>query len=163
VSDSEPSKVLVRRVQDGDIEALVGLMPSHARYERSTPPRATAAALRDVLLSPDAPIRCWVAINDDHLVGYCTTTIDWSTWHCERFVYLDTLFVDEDARSHGTGAALLAAVVDDAKQQRITTIEWQTPSWNIDAARFYERHGATSKDKLRFVLDATVHDVLIAD
>jgi hypothetical protein len=37
-------------------------------------------------------------------------------------------------------------------------IQWQTPTWNTDARRFYERLGARPAEKIRYTLPAgTAH------
>jgi hypothetical protein len=38
-------------------------------------------------------------------------------------------------------------------QAGCATVQWQTPAWNEDAARFYRRLGAVELDKRRYVLD----------
>jgi GNAT superfamily N-acetyltransferase len=156
----EGTPVFIRRAQFDDVDDVIKLMGEHARHEQSTPPRANADSLRRLLFAPDAPIKCWVAVEAAsvvaRVVGYATTTIDWSTWHCEPFIYLDTLFVHEHYRSNGVGAMLLDAVITHAHDAGIATIEWQTPIWNTDAARFYQRRGAVAHEKYRFVLDLNV-------
>jgi GNAT superfamily N-acetyltransferase len=47
---------------------------------------------------------------------------------------------------------LLAAVADLARRSGCAQIQWQTPEWNEDAARFYRRAGAVEKPKRRFFL-----------
>jgi RimJ/RimL family protein N-acetyltransferase len=43
-------------------------------------------------------------------------------------------------------------IIDFAKEANAHHIEWQTPVFNERAIKFYERIGATSKEKLRFTL-----------
>lgn len=69
---------------------------------------------------------------------------------------MDCLFVRAGRRGGGTGAALLQAVGDFAHRAGCAEIQWQTPEWNVDAARFYRhfyrRFGAVDKAKRRFFL-----------
>jgi hypothetical protein len=60
--------------------------------------------------------------------------------------------VRDGYRGIGTGAALLAVVRRFAHDQRCIELQWQTPDWNQDAARFYRREGAFELSKTRFVL-----------
>ena len=39
-----------------------------------------------------------------------------------------------------------------ATAQGLAQVQWQTPAWNRDAVRFYERLGAVGTDKMRFSL-----------
>jgi len=41
-------------------------------------------------------------------------------------------------------------VADDARSLGCDFIEWQTPSWNSDAIRFYDRVGAFGALKMRY-------------
>jgi hypothetical protein len=48
--------------------------------------------------------------------------------------------------------ALLNAVRAHATKLAISEIQWQTPGWNEDAARFYLREGASMLRNARFTL-----------
>jgi len=66
---------------------------------------------------------------------------------------MDTLFVDEASRGQGIGSGLLDYVIVAARHLGLQQIQWQTPAWNGDAIRFYERFGASATPKTRFVLE----------
>jgi GNAT superfamily N-acetyltransferase len=106
------------------------------------------------LFSSPARLHAWVAVDEQGcLVGYATATLDYSTWMAREFMHLDCLFVSEQMRSRGVGAQLLGSVCDHARKIGITEVQWQTPQWNADAQRFYERVGAAPKPKVRFTLN----------
>ncbi|MFJ2703815.1 hypothetical protein ACIO3R_11520 [Streptomyces sp. NPDC087428] len=48
----------------------------------------------------------------------------------------------------------MEAVRNQARVLRLSQIRWQTPSWDADAIRFYDRLGARAKEKRRFFLSA---------
>jgi GNAT superfamily N-acetyltransferase len=50
---------------------------------------------------------------------------------------MDCLFIQSEHRDAGIGAALLASVVQLARKNGHAEVQWQTPSWNADARRFY--------------------------
>jgi GNAT superfamily N-acetyltransferase len=62
-----------------------------------------------------------------------------------------TMRGDHQRRGAGVGADLLMSVVELARELGCAEIQWQTPHWNTAAARFYGRHGALDRQKLRFV------------
>lgn len=68
---------------------------------------------------------------------------------------MDCLYLAEAARGHGLGALLMAAVRAEAAALDLAEIQWQTPPWNDGAIRFYDRLGATSKEKRRYSWRAT--------
>ena len=53
--------------------------------------------------------------------------------------YLQDLFTAPEARGHGVGAALIAAVVDWAKTQDCCRVYWITQETNTTARRLYDR------------------------
>ncbi len=66
---------------------------------------------------------------------------------------MDCLFVVEEYRGNGVGAALLATIVQFAREQGYDQVQWQTPEWNERARKFYRREGAAEKHKVRFTLN----------
>lgn len=77
-----------------------------------------------------------VALVDGHIVGLLATLPEEGV--------LDQLFVAPAAQGRGIGAALL----DQAKLELREGFTLRTPTTNMAAQRFYERHG------LRFLKDA---------
>lgn len=145
--------VEVRTALPRDLPALVRCVREHAAFERAAPPAATEAGLDAALFGHGAgPARLlgWVAVLDDAVIGYLTATRDFSTWRCMPFLHMDCLYVASGHRGRGAGAALFDALCAFAKGADIDEIQWQTPDWNHDAARFYRRLGATALGKRRF-------------
>ncbi|HUH56726.1 MAG TPA: GNAT family N-acetyltransferase [Rhodanobacter sp.] len=143
----------VRPARPNDIEALVVMCDEHARYEGAPYRRAgKAKALSRALFSATSRLHGWVADAAGELTGYATAAWEFSTWQGGEFLHMDCLFVREGWRDQGVGAALLHAVSDFARRSGCAEIQWQTPGWNEDAARFYRRAGAMEKPKRRFSL-----------
>lgn len=77
-------------------------------------------------------------------VGYAFVTIgagyaSWATG--ERAAVLETLSVLPDRRGGGIGTALLEAVWGQLEERGIEDMAITTTVTNVDAHRFYERHG----------------------
>lgn len=154
-----------RRVVPEDVAALIDLCMEHAAFERADGPvTATPEQLSNALFGPKPCLFAWVAECNDSvggqvtergggIVAYATATIDYATWSGENYVHLDCLFVREAWRDVGIGADLLNDVIAFTIQRGHTQIQWQTPSWNHDASRFYRRIGAKGVEKKRFVLN----------
>ncbi|MDO1528197.1 GNAT family N-acetyltransferase [Fulvimonas sp. R45] len=144
---------IVRRARPDDLAALVAMCGEHAAYERASyAPAGKAEALSRALFSTPPRLHAWVAEVLGEPVGYATATLEFSTWQAGEFLHMDCLYVRAGRRDGGTGAALLHAVVDFARRAGCAEIQWQTPAWNADAARFYRRSGAVEKAKRRFLL-----------
>jgi GNAT superfamily N-acetyltransferase len=143
----------VSAAQPEDCLALHRLIHDHAVFEEAS---ATVSLhqVADVLANRHPPASIIVARMDQELVGYASLTEVYSMWHGKRWLHLDCLFVRAQDRSLGIGARLMAAVRSIAANSDALWVEWQTPSWNEAAIRFYRREGATVLPKVRLQLSA---------
>jgi GNAT superfamily N-acetyltransferase len=139
----------VRPARASDVAPLLGLIQRHAAFERLPAP-ITPAQLAAILEAQPPPTTLLVADDDGDLVGYAALTFDYALFTATAFGHLDCLFVREDARGHGIGKRLLEHVGRLAAAAGAARLEWQTPDWNVDAIRFYEREGAVGLAKMRF-------------
>ncbi len=143
----------IRRAYLDDIDVLVQMCAEHAAYERATyETEGKAILLAQAIFSPQPRVNVWVADNGKKLIGYVSVTIDYSTWSARDFLYLDCLFVRECFRGNGVGSMLLNATIVFAQKIAAHHIQWQTPEWNVEAAKFYRRVGTVETAKRRFTL-----------
>jgi ribosomal protein S18 acetylase RimI-like enzyme len=94
------------------------------------------------LEDPDAFVL--VAERGGDLVGcaFVTFGMGWSSWNSgERIAELQTLSIAPTSRGHGLGSQLLAAVRDKLASTGIQYMAIGALVSNIDAQRFYGRHG----------------------
>jgi len=142
---------VIRTALPKDAGDLVNLIQAHAEYEK-TEASCDEEALTAELKRHPASLILLIAESDGVAVGYASMTIDFSTWHCSRWAHLDCLFVSKHHRGKKIGLKLFSAVCGEARRQGLNRIEWQTPNWNKDAIRFYERTGAANSEKVRFII-----------
>lgn len=135
-----------------DLPALVELIGEHAAFEHAPPPAVSAQSLEDILFSPTPTLHCWMAVIDAVVAGYMTATSEYSTWSGRPFLHMDCLYVRAHYRNRGIGARLIGVLTEFASARGIVEIQWQTPHWNEDGARFYRRLGAVESVKRRFAL-----------
>jgi GNAT superfamily N-acetyltransferase len=146
---------MIRLIKEYEIDILIDLCEKHAEYEKAEYKRTESkkSALKEVLFSEFPNVYCLVAIDGNDILGYATYMLQYSTWDAENYIYLDCLFLKETARGKGLGQKLMNRVKAEAVNLGIDLIQWQTPDFNIDAIRFYNRLGAISKKKERFFWD----------
>jgi GNAT superfamily N-acetyltransferase len=150
---TEAPACVVRRVGRQDMAALVAMCDEHARYERAPGlPAGVAGRLEQALFATPPRLQAWIAEAHGELLGYATASTEFSTWQAREFMHMDCLFVRGGRRGDGVGVSLLAAVIVAARDAGCVQVQWQTPDWNVDAARFYRRAGAVERAKRRFVL-----------
>ena len=143
--------ISVRDACIADVEPLLVLIARHADFERASA-TVTAPALARLIAEERAPMRLFVAADGDDLAGYAALGFDYALWDGTHHAHLDCLFIRAERRGQGIGKLLLTHAVDVARSAGAARIEWQTPAWNTDAIRFYEREGARALTKMRFSL-----------
>ncbi|RAW01118.1 GNAT family N-acetyltransferase [Pseudochryseolinea flava] len=141
----------IRDCKREDLPSLLSLCESHAMHEQSTfDPRNKIAGLEQAIFSPSPKLYCWIVERHATRVGYCTYTFDFSTWDAQQFLYLDCLFLEPAYRGLGIGQEIIRRLIKEAQANECVNIQWQTPTFNVDAIKFYNRIGATGQQKERF-------------
>lgn len=146
-----PAGWALRPACAADALVLARLCCAHAAHERM--PHlgvGHAERLADALVA--GRLRAWLGLLEGEPLGYASATLDFSTLAARPFLHLDCLYLQPAARGQGLGGELLAAVVRAARALGCEQLQWQTPVWNADAIRFYDRLGATRLEKQRFTL-----------
>jgi GNAT superfamily N-acetyltransferase len=148
---------IVRLVQPADLDAVARLCAEHAAYEKADVDLADAGSGLGAFLFSETP-RAWCAVVElEHrLIGYATWSREFSTWHAAEYVHMDCLYVSAAHRNRGHGYRLLTFVAGAATAMGCRFVEWQTPHWNTDAMRFYDRYGAVRSQKVRYRLALAV-------
>ncbi|MEV6957344.1 GNAT family N-acetyltransferase [Streptomyces sp. NPDC051183] len=148
---------VVRPARPEDLPRLAELMHEHIAYERAAPrPAGLADRLGPLLFADGARVWALLAETPDGAVaGYAACSAEFSFWDARHYLHMDCLYLAEEARGHGLGAALMEGVAGLAREQGLGHVEWQTPDWNEGAIRFYDRLGATGRSKRRYALPVT--------
>jgi len=73
--------------------------------------------------------------------GFALYFYNFSTWEGKPGLYLEDLYVDQQVRGRGIGAALLSALAKIAVDKGCARYQWQVLDWNQPAIDFYEKKG----------------------
>ncbi|MFD5417674.1 GNAT family N-acetyltransferase [Streptomyces sp. NPDC127069] len=143
----------IRFARPQDMSRLAELIHEHVAYEKSAPrPAGLAERLGPRLFAEGAQL--WVLLAetpDGTVAGYAACSEEFAFWDASPYLHMDCLYLAEEARGHGLGAALMEAVADLARERGLGHVEWQTPDWNEGAIRFYDRlDGAGGRAKRRY-------------
>jgi GNAT superfamily N-acetyltransferase len=90
------------------------------------------------IFDPLEPVHALVAERGDELIGLTHYLFQRSTWFINSQCYLQDLYVGEGVRGGGVGRALIAAVVDAAKEAGAARVYWNTHETNDIAHRLYD-------------------------
>lgn len=139
----------IRPVREEDVEVVCDLIHALARYERlESHCKSTPERLREELFGPHAVIGCVLAWERNEStcaerpVGFALYFYNFSTFLTRRGLYLEDLFVVEDARRRGYGRALIRHLARKALEEGCGRFDWSVLDWNQPAIDFYERLGA---------------------
>ncbi|MBX2873024.1 MAG: GNAT family N-acetyltransferase [Saprospiraceae bacterium] len=144
----------IRPLRQTDLPQLLRLCQAHAAFEDCAfDPRGKIEAWRRYLLANDGEISCWVVEHKEALIGYASFVKQFSTWDARYYLYLDCLYLDSTSRGLGLGKQIMQRIKDYGRAHQCVEIQWQTPSANETAIRFYRALGAKSKSKARFFWD----------
>ena len=150
----KPMEYIIRSCNSNDLQKVVELCTKHAEYEMADyNPIGKEELLKDSIFSNEPKLFCCVVESNNQLIGYFSYTFDFSTWDAFAFLYLDCLYLEPLYRGYGIGGKVMQFIKDIARQKNCVNIQWQTPTFNHRAIKFYNRVGGRGKDKVRFFLD----------
>jgi len=138
---------IVRAARADDCEAIHRMLVALAIYERAPDAvKVTPEALRRDGFGASPRYEAIVAEREGKSVGFALWTSNYSTWEGRAGLFLEDIFVYEEARKFGVGQALIARMASIAKGRGLGRIDLNVLSWN-PARRFYERLGIEHIDE----------------
>ncbi|MFC5949609.1 GNAT family N-acetyltransferase [Pseudonocardia lutea] len=138
----------VRRVEPGDVAAVVGLVRELAEYEKALEQcLLTPEQLRTALFGAAPALFGHVAEVDGAVVGCALWFLNFSTWEGVHGIYLEDLYVQRAHRGSGLGRELLAALAAVCVERGYARLEWSVLDWNTPSIGFYRSIGAVSMDE----------------
>jgi GNAT superfamily N-acetyltransferase len=123
---------------------FVRLVHALADYERLDRPDAAAVQrLRRHAFGASRRFEAALALDDDgQAVGYAIWFETYSSVLARPTMYLEDVFVVEQARRSGAGGLLFEHVRKLGEQRDCGRMDWQVLDWNSSAREFYDRRGA---------------------
>ncbi len=130
----------IRPLQPSDRSAWEPLWAGYQRFYEVTIPKETTDLTWGRFHDPAEPMHVLGAFDgDDKLVGIVHALFHRSTWLPKWTCYLQDLYVDDSQRGLGTGAALIEAVADLAREHGAGRLYWMTHETNATARKLYDR------------------------
>src|SRR5689334_4489539 len=128
-----------RPATPADAPTVAGLLDAFNReFDTSTPgPEVLARRLARLLAGDD--VLAFLA--GDPAVAVAVLTLRPNVWYDGPVALLDELYVVPDVRGRGIGSALLTAAEDEVRRRGAEVVEINVDGDDVDARRFYERHG----------------------
>ncbi len=141
---------MIREATRDDIPEILRLVHALATYEREPDAvEATPELYARWLFPPHAAPSAYVLIAEDagRVVGMALWFPTFSTWTGRPGIWLEDLYVEEEARGGGHGLALMRELARICRERGWARLDWSVLTWNTPAIEFYERIGAHAKSE----------------
>lgn len=146
------SETTVRRAALSDLDALTPLFTAYREfYGQSPSPDAERRFLETRLQAGESVVL--IAERDARAVGFVQLYPTFSSVALARDWILNDLYVHEDARRLGVGAALLEGARDFGRETGARRLVLETTPDNTGAQALYEKLGWTRDDHLHYWVD----------
>ena len=134
--------VQVRPLGDKDFFPWLGLFEGYSEFYKSELTDEKALTVWSWIIDKNHPLEGAVALNDDNeMIGFVHYREVPNTLTADRGLFLDDLFVAEDARRSGAARALIEFTKDYARQHKLAQIQLITASDNKTAQKLYDQLG----------------------
>lgn len=112
---------------------------------------ASEELLSESLFGKSAIAKTLIASIDNRPVGYLIYCPKFTTYTGRNEIYLQDVYLREEARGGGVGIALRSELANIAIASNATRIEWFVDESNTMALSFYEQLGANIIDAIKVV------------
>lgn len=123
------------------LQDLDALLPRTRAFNEHEGIRVSTEAVRDamsVLVRSPSLGGIWVITRDDVTIGYTVVTFGFDLEFAGRDAWMTELWIDEEHRGTGAGAAALELLVPELEQRDVAALHLQVRPEN-PARRLYER------------------------
>jgi ribosomal protein S18 acetylase RimI-like enzyme len=86
-------------------------------------------------------------VERDAIIGHAVVTYGYDLEYAGRDAYLTEIWIDEHARGHGAGSAVLERLADELRARDVRALHLEVRPDN-PALRLYERHGFVPSRRL---------------
>ena len=140
--------ISIRAATSADLPLIAALIRELAEYERlSDEVRFDEAVLGEKLFGPRPYAEVLIGETDGVAAGFALFFHNFSTFEGLPGVYLEDLFVRQEARGGGLGKALLIDLARIALERGCARLEWSVLDWNAPSIGFYRKLGARLMDE----------------
>ncbi len=139
----------LRPATEADLDVIIELIHALAEYEHEPEAVQLDRERLRVHLFGERPFAEVIMAEDDDAdtVGFALFFHNYSTWMGQPGIWLEDLFVREERRGEGYGAALLTELARLAVERECGRLEWSVLDWNKPSIGFYKSLGAVPMEE----------------
>ena len=145
MDSSEAQKV--RLATPADVPRIAELLHAfNTEFDTPSPgPDALEPRLRALLDGGD-DAGTFAVLGGDPPLAVALVTLRTNVWYDGRVAILDEMYVAPDHRSAGIGSRVIELVLRTCRDRGVDLVEINVDEQDVDAMRFYERHGFAGND-----------------
>jgi ribosomal protein S18 acetylase RimI-like enzyme len=144
----------IRQARTGDGAEILSMIVEHADHEKENfDPNGKLEHLEEWLKLENQHCTFLVIEQNEKLIGYCSFFPQFDTWYQKDYIFVDTLYLREEARGNGLGKEMMDKVFQEAEKKGLSMVQLVTPEHNEGAIKFYKRLGGRSITKEWFSFD----------
>jgi len=149
--------IVVRPAAADDIDQLLMLTEEMDRFYGGTsvePIEQRRQQVHDALFGDLPAAQMSLACDGETAVGFASYSFLWPAVGLTRSLYLKELYVSQAQQRQGVGRALMESLLEIARKNDCSRVEWTTDASNSAAQVFYEACGVEpSSSKLFYRLE----------
>lgn len=135
----------VRAIQSDDRIHWNTIYYKYLKFYKTMLSEQQMTTLWNWFFDADRKIYCYLAMNDDHVVGFVHFREFLRPIKASIGIFMDDLFVEDAFRGQGIAQRLIKSVEDFARQKDMSIIRWVTGDDNHDAMRVYDKMAAKTQ------------------
>ena len=142
--------IRIEKAAPENIPQIFALMREFAEYEKLLEFFETTEERLETALFGDGKVAdAILAFDGERVVAYAVFFPYFSTFRGQRGIYLEDIFITENARGKGVGEIMLKFIARLARTRGFERIDFQVLQWNTPAIAFYEKLGAVRDEEER--------------
>lgn len=139
--------IQLRAANSNDIAVIYTLIAKKSEFDRSIGAysgniQTSEAKIRQTIFSSHPFAYVLLAENSEGVIGFALYGFRYSSFAGQPSIWLDDLYVEENMRSKGAGALLMAKLQQIAQENNCTHLAWTADARNTRGVEFYHRFGA---------------------
>ena len=143
----------VRKAEYRDADVLARLVRALNEHQGDPTTHFSPDSVRRDGFGDSPKFEAWLAELNGEAVGYALVVpAAYETGYAKAGVYLQDLFVAEEARRRGVGRALLAAVAAETRKRGLEFVWWASRAWNTGAHAFFRRLATVEEPIVAFAV-----------
>jgi GNAT superfamily N-acetyltransferase len=142
--------ISIEKAAPENIPQIFALMREFAEYEKLLEFfEATEERLETALFGDGKVADAILAFDGERAIAYAVFFPYFATFRGQRGIYLEDIFITENARGKGVGEIMLKFIARLARTRGFERIDFQVLQWNTPAIAFYEKLGAVRDEEER--------------